>query len=234
VETVATDRESAAERAYGHIVDQLRKGSLKPGDALVNRKYAASIGTSTIPLREAITRLAAEGVLEMVPGGSARVRRVDAREVAELYDVRAALEVLATGEATRFANDGLLAELRHCCDRFREIAATIVAERKATPTQHLKWFEIEERFHESLLNASQNRWLVRMAKNARFLSSAFTAQLQIGQFLTRSLAERVAAQHEGLLEILARGDRSAAEAWMAEHIREGRATILKLFAEAQS
>jgi DNA-binding GntR family transcriptional regulator len=231
---MTTSEASAAERAYGHIVDQLRKGSLKPGDALVNRKFAASIGTSTIPLREAITRLAAEGLLEMVPGGSARVRKVDAREVAELYDVRAALEVLAIAEAARFANDGLIAELRRGCERFREIAASIVPDRKATPTQHLKWFEIEERFHESLLNASQNRWLIRMAKHARFLSSAFTAQLQVGQFLTRSLAERVTAQHESLLEILARGDRPAAEAWMAEHIREGRATVLKLFAEAQS
>jgi DNA-binding GntR family transcriptional regulator len=234
VKTLPTDQDSAAERAYGHIVDQLRKGALKPGDALVNRKYAATIGTSTIPLREAITRLAAEGVLEVVPGGSARVRKVDAREVGELYDVRTALEVLAVGEAARFTDDALLAELRRGCERFREIAASIAPGRKATASQHLKWFEIEERFHESLLNASQNRWLVRMARNARFLSSAFTAQLQIGQFLTRPLAERIAAQHESLLEILARGDRPAAEAWMAEHIREGRATILKLFAEAQA
>lgn len=229
-----TNKSSASGLAYEHIADRLRTGSLKPGEPLVNRKLAAEIGTSTIPLREAICRLASEGVLELNPGGSARVRTVDAAEICEIYDLRQALEVMAIGEAAMTFNDGLSSELQFCCDRFSEMAELIPPGSKASAAQLRKWLGLEERFHSSLLEASNNRWLNRVARNIRFLSVAFTTHLMVGQFLTGAMAREIADQHRELLAILGRRDVAGAQDWMCEHIRVGRATILRLFAESHT
>lgn len=88
------------------VVDALRsrvvEGILQPGDRVVLRPLADEFGCSEIPVREAVRSLAAEGLLEMVPHGGARVTRLNGAAVVELTEVRSLLEPTATrlaGEA---------------------------------------------------------------------------------------------------------------------------------------
>ena len=114
--------QTLSQQVYEQLHQKLRAGDLPPGARLVNRTLAAELGTSTIPVREAISRLVSEGVLELTPGAGASVRAPEPNELGELYDVRAALEVLAATEAARFADEHLLAELRGICQRGLEAA----------------------------------------------------------------------------------------------------------------
>jgi DNA-binding GntR family transcriptional regulator len=215
----------------------LRAGGLRPGTRLVNRKVAAELGTSTIPVREAIGRLVSEGLLESLPGAGAFVRAPDPDELGELYDVREALETLAAAEAARLASPALVAELRGVCASFREVAATIPQSAKkgdtapfarhASRAQFDMWLACEEQFHTRVVSAARNRWLAKVVADLRLIADVFAAHRAAPRLLTRTLADEVAAKHEAFVEILEHRDADAARAWMTTHIRAGRDEVLK-------
>lgn len=220
------DAASLSQQVYDQLHEKIRSGELRPGARLVNRTLAAEFGTSTIPVREAISRMASEGLLELTPGAGAYVRVPDLNELGELYDIREALEVLAAVEATRLAGDSLGIELRSVCERFKEIANSIDRAGHASATQFSRWLECEEQFHMKIVAASRNRWLVKMVKDLRVISQVFAAHRGAPKMLTQSLAKAALKQHETFLDILEARDVDKARAWMAQHIRSGRESVL--------
>lgn len=223
-----------AQQVYDKLHQRLRSGNLRPGVRLVNRKLAAELGTSTIPVREAIGRLVSEGLLDFTPNAGASVRCPNASELGELYDVREALESLAAAEAVRFADENVLAELRALCERFRAIVEAIPTGKHAAPAQFNRWLECEEQFHTRLASASRNRWLVKVVSEVRVIAQVFAAQRRTPKMLTRDAAENTWRQHLALIEILGRRDADQARAWMSAHIRSGRAMVLGYFSSIHS
>lgn len=221
------EADTLAQQVYETLHARLRSGELRPGMRLVNRTLAAELGTSTIPVREAILRLASEGVLEVAPGAGATVRAADPNELGELYDVREALETLAAAEAARYANPNLVAELAAACEGFETLAAAIPPGGRADAALFARWLEAEERFHARLVAASRNRWLAKVVREVRVVSRVFDAHRAAPGFLTRLVAEAAAADHRRLLPILASHDLEGARAWMTLHLRTGRETILR-------
>ncbi|HTN76406.1 MAG TPA: GntR family transcriptional regulator [Pirellulaceae bacterium] len=225
---------SLSQQVYDELHRRLRSGELRPGTQLVNRTLAAELGTSTIPVREAIHRMASEGLLELAPGAGAFVRLPQPSELGDLYDVREALEALAAAQAAKYADDHLLAELQGICARFREIASAIGRGKHATSAQFQKWLEAEEQFHTRVVAAARNRWLSKVVRDVRVISHVFAAQKSVAALLTQTVAKQTLRQHETFLEILARHDVDEAKRWMTEHIRSGRALVLKQVAVQQS
>lgn len=231
---VSSEPGSLSQHVYDELHRRLRSGELRPGAQLVNRTLAAELGTSTIPVREAIHRIASEGLLELAPGAGAFVRMPQPSELGDLYDVREALEVLAAAQAARFADEYVLAELSGICQQFRDIATAIGRGKHATAAQFQKWLDAEEQFHMRVVAASRNRWLSKVVREVRVISQVFAAQKNVASLLTAVVAKSTLKQHEAFLEILARRDADGARAWMTEHIRGGRAMVLKQIAAQQA
>ena len=103
--------EGAAGRAYAHVRELVLSGNLAPGTRLVTRTLAAKMGTSLNPVREALGRLASEGIVEHVPGAGAFVRQLGRHEIEEIYGMREALEPYAAEQAARLATVEELDEL---------------------------------------------------------------------------------------------------------------------------
>lgn len=229
------EQSTLSQRVYDQLHQRLRTGLLKPGTRLVNRTLAAELGTSTIPVREAISRLVSEGLAESTPGGGAFIRTPDPNELGELYDVREALEVLAISEAARFASESLILELRAVCVLFRQVASAIPSGRHATRPQFERWLDAEEQFHTRLVAASRNRWLVKTVQAVRVIAHVFAAQRLVPRLLTHDMADATVRHHEEFLEILGSRDSERARAWMTAHIRIGRDKVLgHIAAEAGS
>jgi GntR family colanic acid and biofilm gene transcriptional regulator len=83
------------EQAYAHLRRALVEGVFAPGDKLPIRRIAVALGTSPMPVRSALRRLAAERALDVLPSGTAMVPRLTRAAFAELGAIRAALEPLA-------------------------------------------------------------------------------------------------------------------------------------------
>lgn len=215
------------------VYDQLRRrlvhGELGARTQLVNRTIARELGTSTIPVREAISRLASEGLVDYVPGAGAFVRQSDRRELAQLYDLREALEPLAAAEAARNISSYELDEMRSHCDAWDRLCSAVPARGHATRKQMNEWLDLEERFHMLLAAASRNPWLERSLTGVRLVASVFAAQRTEPALLTAALAKQTCQEHRDLVQALSDRDVERARDWMREHIRHGRGVVLAHF-----
>src|SRR6266446_5488267 len=97
------------QRVYDHLREEILSGRLQPGAELAEVALSEQLGVSRGPLREAIGRLASEGLVTVRPRRGAVVRSLSKQEFVELYQVREALEMLAVRLAVpRLGADGMV------------------------------------------------------------------------------------------------------------------------------
>ncbi len=221
---------SLSERAYQHIRQQVFAGELAPGDRLVNRALAKQLGTSFIPVREAISRLASEGLIEQIAGAGAFVRTFDRQEISEIYDVRELFEPFAAAQAARFLTDHELAELESLMKEWEELGKTILGRKRgATELDLDQWLELNERFHEVMISASRNRFLSKITKDVNVLSQCFAAHRGSPKLLSESTVKSTLASHRKLFGLLLDRDSGAAEEQVREQLQFGRKSVLAFF-----
>ena len=107
------------EQIYQRLKWSFIVGDFEPGEAISIRRVAAALGTSTMPVREALKRLASERALSSSAHRSFRVRRLEPKRIADLFFVRSCLEGIATELATPYltgAQVGRLEELAALTD----------------------------------------------------------------------------------------------------------------------
>ena len=94
------DNSTLQERVYRALRQAILEGRFSPGEALPSRSLAGVLGTSVMPVRDALVRLRAEGGVEILPNRAARIPIMSRQSIAELYEIRLNLEGLATALAT--------------------------------------------------------------------------------------------------------------------------------------
>ncbi|TVP73975.1 MAG: GntR family transcriptional regulator [Rhodobacteraceae bacterium] len=202
--------------AYDRLLDDIRIGALLPGARLREVELAARLGISRTPVREALRRLEADGLVEHLPRQGACLRRLGYAEVMELYEMRAVLEGTAARLAARSASDLELLELA-------EINAAMRASDQPGDVARLN-----RQFHTSLINAAKNRYLQRaIGAMARTL-------LILGQstLFDPARSKSASEEHDTLLGALNTRDGAQAEAVMRAHIEAAHRIRLRQLREA--
>jgi DNA-binding GntR family transcriptional regulator len=194
------------QRVYDHLRAEILSGRLQPGAELAEVALSEQLGVSRGPLREAIGRLASEGLVTVRPRRGAVVRSLSKQEFVELYQVREALEMLAVRLAVPRLGPDDIAELD-------ELVATM-AER-AERDEVAEFFEANSAFHVRLVMASGNAKLLELYEQL---------VAQLGRYRLRSLKlrgnlDRSVAEHAAILRAAKRGDADRAAHLMSEHIR---------------
>jgi DNA-binding GntR family transcriptional regulator len=111
---------SLQEQVYRQIAEKLVTGELRPSERLVLRKLSEAMGTSPMPVRDALQRLAALGVL--VGKRTLCVPQLSTRELADIRDIRLMLEGLAVERAVQYASDASIAALADHYQKMRDAA----------------------------------------------------------------------------------------------------------------
>src|SRR2546428_3074743 len=194
------------QRVYDFLREEILAERLQPGAELQEVALSEELGVSRGPIREAIGRLAAEGLVTVRPRRGAVVRSLSKDEFLELYQVREALEMMAV----RLAVPKLAAE------DIAELEQLIAAMNgHAERNQVADFFEANMAFHARLFEASGNARLQELY-----------GQLvgQMGRYRMRSLTlrgnlQRSVAEHGAILRAAKRGDADRAAHLMSEHIR---------------
>jgi DNA-binding GntR family transcriptional regulator len=194
------------QRVYDHLRAAILSGRLEPGAELAEVPLSEELGVSRGPIREAIGRLASEGLVTVRPRRGAVVSPLSKEEFLELYQVREALERMAVKLAVRRLQPEDFAALQGLIDDM----AT-----HAERGQVDEFFEANAAFHARLIDASGNAKLGEMYR--QLLD-------QIGRYRTRSLRlrgnlQRSIAEHAAILRAAKRGDAERAAHLMSEHIR---------------
>ncbi|MFY1679396.1 GntR family transcriptional regulator [Streptomyces sp. WMMC905] len=193
----------------GQILSALRAalstGELSPGEIYSAPALGERFGASATPVREAMQQLAVEGAVEVLPNRGFRVVARGARELAELAEVRALLEIPVILRLARTVPAERWAELRPRAD---------AAVRAASTGCPATYGEADRAFHRSLLALSGNRQLLRVADELHRRAQG----PWVGVAPVRGAGLVVdAQQHTVLLDALAVGDVEAVAALAAEH-----------------
>ncbi|MFJ4620358.1 GntR family transcriptional regulator [Streptomyces sp. NPDC088812] len=194
----------------GQILDALRTalvaGDLTPGEVYSAPVLGERFGVSATPVREAMQQLALEGAVEVVPNRGFRVVVRGARELAELAEVRALIEVPVMLRLARTLPAARWADLRPLAEDTVRAAASGC---RAT------YAEADRAFHRAVLALSGNEQLVGVAEDLHRRSQ----WPLVGGPASRGRADLVAdaAEHTALLEALTAGDLDAVQALVREH-----------------
>ncbi|MEU0039763.1 MULTISPECIES: GntR family transcriptional regulator [unclassified Streptomyces] len=201
------------ERVLAELRQEIIAGRLRPGDRLVERELAERFGVSRVPVREAIRALVAEGFVHFETPRRAVVRRLTPTDVAELFELREALEVYAAGLAAARATPRDLAEVEELLDR--AAVATEAGDAEVIT-------DINSRLHERILAMADNSLLVSVLEPV-------AGRLR---WLTRQNEEwtQLLLEHRELYEAIASGDPERARAHALTHVRTNyRSTVRQLF-----
>lgn len=205
--------ESRGSQAYDALIERIRSGQLTPGTRLREEDLGAELGVSRTPVREALARLQARGLVEIASGGLAVVALTRPR-IVELYAMRGMLEGAAARFAAQNASVGDLAGLRHVSELFA--AADDDAEAVA---------RLNIAFHEAIYEAAHNRYLTRMLAD---LNDSL-ALLQSTTFSVTGRSEAAKIEHGRIFSAIEARDADGAEIAARDHIDhalEARLTLL--------
>lgn len=223
-------KKTANEKSYFGIREKLETGTLRPGDPLITRQLAEEFGVSLSPVREAINRLASEGLIEHTPGAGAQVKRFNLDDLSELYVLRDAIESCAAGLAADLMREEDREELEHILAQLREIADELTSSQRgsATKSQLSRWLFLEELFHELIVGCSQNTLLVKVIRENRAIAKIFRMHLKAPSLLTPEVAQTTIKRKRKLLAAFKKRDGDAARQIMSEQIQAGRKHVVRL------
>ncbi|MFG3404847.1 GntR family transcriptional regulator [Streptomyces sp. NPDC048142] len=193
----------------GQILDALRAalvdGELVPGQVYSAPVLGARFGVSATPVREAMQRLAVEGAVEVVPNRGFRVSERGPRELAELAEVRALIEVPVMLSLARTVPAHRWSVLRPLAE------ATVTA---AAAGDRAAYAESDRAFHRAVLTLSGNEQLVTVADELHRRSQW---PLVSGPATRRADLLADASEHTALLDALIAQDLAVVNALVREH-----------------
>ena len=198
---------SVVDQVYAAIRDRITEGSLERGARIHQEELAEDLGVSRTPVREALRRLAAEGLVEMRTNRGARVADVAPRDMQAAYEARLVIEPGAARLAASVRLPAPLGQMR----------SALSAQRRAIPNVR-RSFDANRDFHIALVQASGNPFLLQ------FVQRLWVAR--IGEVIYErqsETAERMrldADEHEQILGAIEEGNGRRAESLTRRHLAE--------------
>jgi DNA-binding GntR family transcriptional regulator len=203
-----------SQEAAPGVVEQLREqlltGALPPGTRLAQGELAATFGVSRMPIRQALQTLASEGLVELVTGATAVVTPMSIPELQELYEIREALEPLATRLAVPNVGRAELLQMRRALD---------VMVSTKVPAEFLAANSV---FHSTLCKQANRPRLLDILEHLRKLTDRYLHLHLVVLENTDHLSE----EHAGILDAVERGDSPQADSLTRQHLATSHELIL--------
>jgi len=205
---------------HDELVERLREliveSTLEPGARVPERELCERFAVSRTPLREALKVLASEGLLELLPHRGARVTRLTAADLDEMFPVMGALEALAGELACAQITEAEMAEVRAL-----HYQMVLHATRGELP----EYFRLNQRIHEAIMAAARNPTLARLyrglagrVRRARYLAN-----------MSKPRWDQAVAEHEAILTALESRDGAALGRVLKVHLRNKCETVKESF-----
>jgi GntR family transcriptional regulator, rspAB operon transcriptional repressor len=207
------NRATLSDQIYDYLRGEILNGRVLPGERLDLSELVERLKVSKMPVKEAIGRLATEGVIDVQAQRGTFVSRVDPRDLAETFEVRRALEMLAGELAAERITKSDLEKLR-----------SLIAEMEKS-TEVARHLELNFEFHGLIVTLSDNRKLAETYHRLRV-----PIQVAAIHFRSENWTERIAQEqkeHRAIVRALEQKDAEATSRAIREHIKRGGSSLLK-------
>jgi len=199
---------------FNTLRQAILKGELQPGERLMEITLANKLGVSRTPIREAIRKLELDGLVIMIPRKGAIVAEITEKDLKDVLEVRAALEVLATELACcRMSDKGILlleAALEDFEQSLHSNNVTLIAEKDVI-------------FHDVIFNATGNDRLVQILNNLREQIYRYRVEY-LKDFTSHA---RLKTEHRQIFEAIKKRDGKQASDLIVEHINNQEVNVIK-------
>lgn len=221
------------DRLAAAIQATVLSGAVPIGTRLRQEALAEEFGVSRTPVREALRKLQAIGLVEVLPNRGAIVRGPSAREIREAYEVRAELEGLAAELAASRISDRDLRRLREAEALFRRSVTALISPRSRTEPRwddESTWVQANDLFHQAILDAAANE---RLSATIADLHSLFPRALTWSALAGSSrLLEENVEQHHAILAAIEQRDACQARDRMVAHVKSAGELVGRHFERA--
>jgi DNA-binding GntR family transcriptional regulator len=208
--------QSVSETLYGQLREGILSGAFPPGQVLRQEELSRRFGASRVPLREAMTRLGAEGLVVLRPRRGYAVLSLQKSEILEIFELRAIVEQHLAGIAARARTTKDLAAVQQSLSRMERIAAQ-------TPNQTDKWLDANAEFHTRLLAAAHRRHTGRFAGILRDQVEPYI-RIEIG--LTKEVMQ-ASKEHREMYRALEAGDAPLLRRLCKKHCEHTASRLIK-------
>jgi len=195
-----------SEKAYHLIKEKIVTLELPPLSVIEEKALVKELGLGRTPIREALNRLEAEGLVFAAPRRGRFVAEISITDLQKIFEMRMVLEGFGARLAAQRATEGQLSQME-----------AVIQEMLQVPGQDSRAFmEIDERFHELLYQASDNEFLIETLRRLHALS------LRLWYFALDRLGnvKDVMEEHIEIVQALKAGDGERAERVLQRHIAE--------------
>ena len=211
MDNLGESQRSLSDQARELIRARITGGEYPPGTRLKQRDLSAELGISAIPVREALTSLAAEGFVTISPRRGAVVREMVPEDLTEIFEIREALEVQEVILALRHGTPEDIARL---------LAAVKAEEAALGAGSREQVGEANSSFHEVLLEMTHNQLLAVMLAPLRGRLNWL--------FRQNDDARAISAEHREIADAIAAGDKDRARKLAISHVKTSRKLAMRL------
>ncbi|MBU8824772.1 GntR family transcriptional regulator [Mycolicibacterium goodii] len=197
---------SLTDRVYDELMRAIRAGELQPGTMHSVVEISGRLGVSRTPVREALLRMASNGMVRFERSRGVRILEVSTRDIEEIYSLRMMLEVPSAYRAAELLTDELLGPVEEAFGRMQEAA-------DAGNESLFQTADVD--FHEAILNIAGNRRVTEVAANTRVQMM----DRGLSTTATRTLAD-ILLVHQRILDAIRERDPEASAARMRDHLVE--------------
>jgi DNA-binding GntR family transcriptional regulator len=206
-----------SDRIAQMIQDAILAGTLGPGDVLNSDALARQFNVSHIPVREALQKLEAGGIIVRSANKSARVLELTDQDITHIFQVRQELEGLAISLAAPRLDDATLRRLQALVRKMKALSKS---------SDFAKLFAADKEFHQIIWDQSGTPFLARLLGNLLLPYWGFLATY--GYRVHQDDSDYVSRVHQGILDALASRDSHHAQQVMTDHLQRSRKVLPKL------
>lgn len=212
VKTIQT--QSLSSVICSQLEEMILSGEIIPGERINESQLSSALGVSRAPIREACRQLERSGMVEVRVNKGTFVKKIDLREVEEIYEIRATLDAFAADKAAQIITEDQKAAL------FIHLEEMQHATRQ---DDHQKYFNANIDFHRCIIGIAGNMNLLEISEGMSKKASLFRkTSLSVPGRLPVSLK-----QHEAIYEAIISGDADQAADLMKHHINDAKTIVLE-------
>ncbi len=201
--------------AYEYIRNRIMDMTLKPGQSLSEPELAKVLGISRTPVREALRRLALEGLVTMNPGQGATVYTLSIHDIEEIFLIKESIESMLVVEIAKSRTDSQVQNLDE---------AVSCMEQAVVDGDWEAWLEADVRYHSVLYEIANNSRAREIINNV----NAQWHRLRVGLIALEERIQVSTREHREIAELIKAKDAEAAGEAMRRHLSNLRKTLIAL------
>ncbi len=206
------DNYSLSAKVFHKLRKKILAGEYVSGEEIKEKQIGEEFGVSRTPVREALRQLELEGLVNMIPNRGAFVIGVTVKDIRDIYEIRSRLEGLCARWAAEFITEEQLAELEE---------NIYLCEFHGNKGNFEQVLELDNRFHETLYEASASKELIHVLKDYhQYVSRARRVTLKDPDRVKASTEE-----HKLIVQALRGHDADLAEKYAHAHIQSTKANM---------